>query len=272
MPNKLHQHAIDFAPNIQRDRDGLEIESIRSELEFYDDLKDAQAFKNSVLIRASAKHRAQTHERAQSKDRKYSRENVKIAGEEALYSRFFQARSLKYSHEKFDGTVSESFDREVFMMADAVTILPYDPIHDRILIIEQLRAGPLARGDVRPWMYEAVAGRIESGQTPEEAGERELFEEAGLRLKAIEKIAEYYPSPGAISEYLYSYLAIVDLENVELKIGGLEIENEDISSRIIDFEELMQMCDSGQLDTGPLYLSALWLSRHRDRLQQQYAL
>ena len=55
--------------------------------------------------------------------------------------------------------MSDEVNRAVFISGDAVTVLPYDPRRDRVLLIEQFRAGPFARGDDQPWLLEAIAGR-----------------------------------------------------------------------------------------------------------------
>ena len=39
---------------------------------------------------------------------------------------------------------------------------------------------------------------------------REAREESGLALGALHKVADYYPSPGAVTEYLYSFVAEAD--------------------------------------------------------------
>ena len=60
--------------------------------------------------------------------------------------------------------------RAAFVSGDAVTVLPYDPLRDRVLVVEQFRAGPQARGDAQAWQMEAIAGRIDPGETPEASG------------------------------------------------------------------------------------------------------
>ena len=124
---------------------------------------------------------------------------------------FLGLEVLTLTHSRFDGTTSPPIIREVMLSGDAVTVLPYDPVRDRVLLIEQMRAGPLGRGDPLPWQLEAIAGRIDPGETPEDAARREAVEEAGLNLGKLHKVAEYYPTPGAMAEYLYSYVAICDL-------------------------------------------------------------
>ena len=80
----------------------------------------------------------------------------------------------------FGGGQSAPLLREVFVATDAALVLPYDPLRDRVLLVEQFRMGPYGRGDPRPFLLEPVAGRIDAGETPEEAARRE-----GLRHKLL---------------------------------------------------------------------------------------
>ena len=96
------------------------------------------------------------------------------------------------------------------MATDAALVLPYDPLRDRLLLVEQFRMGPYGRGDPRPWMLEPVAGRIDAGETPEETARRECREEARLDLRGLEKISTHYCTPGYSTEvfHLFSGCAI----------------------------------------------------------------
>lgn len=194
--------------------------------------------------------------------------DIEVIDRSIPYSNYFAATELTLTHTRFDGTRSEPMQRAVFLMADAVTVLPYDPKRDRVLVVEQFRAGPFARGDQNPWMFEPIAGRVDPGQTPEQTAHREAEEEAKLALKELHLVGSYYPSPGAITENLTSFVAIADLPDDITGVSGLEHEQEDISSSLMSFDTLMELADQGALDTGPLFTSALWLARHRDRLRQ----
>ncbi|MEL7115301.1 MAG: NUDIX domain-containing protein, partial [Pseudomonadota bacterium] len=166
----------------------------------------------------------------------------------------------------FNGEMSETVKRAAFVSGDAVTVLPYDPRRDRVLVIEQFRFAPFVRGDRHPWSLEPVAGRIDAGETPEEAVRREMREEVSLDLGALHHIGSYYPSPGAVTEYLYSYIGIADLPDKAAGIGGLEDEAEDIRGMLLGFDELMALVSSSEAQNGPLILSALWLAAHRSDL------
>jgi nudix-type nucleoside diphosphatase (YffH/AdpP family) len=185
------------------------------------------------------------------------------------YSKFFSMTDYEVSFRRFDGTMSEPIDRAVFMGTDAALVLPYDPVRDRVMVVEQLRLGPVARGDAKPWQLEPIAGRVDGGESPEATAHREAKEEAGLALRGLENIGGCYSSPGASTEYFHLFLGIADLPDDIVGVSGLADEAEDIRSYLHDFDGLMSLVDAQQLDNAPLVLMALWLARHRDRLRAQ---
>ena len=130
-----------------------------------------------------------------------------------------------------------------------------------------VKFGPLARGDHQMWSIEAIAGRIDPGETPQDAARREAEEEAGLTLGGLLEVAQYYPSPGAISEYLYSYVALTDLPEGSAGVFGLAEEAENIRGHLITFDRLMELVASGEVSNAPLILTALWLARERPQLR-----
>lgn len=193
--------------------------------------------------------------------------DVQIATRSQPYAGFFAIEEQELRHRRFDGSLSAPLHRTAFVSGDVVTVLPYDPLRDRVLLVEQFRFGPHVRGDANPWKLEAIAGRIDAGEAPEDAARREAMEEAGLALDQLVPIAEYYPTPGAFAEYLYSYLALVDLPDSVAGQFGLAEEAEDIRAHLVAFDHLMALCQSGEIDNAPLLLAALWLSAQRGALR-----
>lgn len=194
-------------------------------------------------------------------------DSVEALGVETPHAGFFRTRGYHLRHPRFDGTPSPVLHREVFVATDAALVLPYDPLRDRLLLIEQFRMGPYGRGDPRPWMLEPVAGRIDAGETPEETALRECREEARLDLRGLEKISTHYCTPGYSTEVFHLFLGLCDLPDVAQGQGGLETENEDIRSHVIDFDRAMALLRSGEANNGPLVLSLIWLERERARLR-----
>lgn len=231
--------------------------------------KEVAPFAAQVLGRAWQRLRARNHPRpSMVRGETPPLDAIEVTRRKIGYLGYFAVEDNLYTQPRFDGGRMEDVPRMVFMMADAVTVLPYDPVRDRVLVVEQMRYGPLARGDRAPWVLEPIAGRLDAGETPETTARREAEEEAGVKLSELHLIGEHYVSPGAVSECLVSYVGEADLPDGSEGVSGLDIEQEDIRSHLLSFDRLMELCDAGALDTSPLYLSALWLARHRERLRR----
>ncbi|MEW9918825.1 NUDIX domain-containing protein [Marimonas sp. MJW-29] len=221
------------------------------------------------VIRARASSRVRAKSSLHGADTFEGR--VQVHARERPYSQFFAVDDYRISHEKYDGSMSEVLDRAVFVAADAALVLPYDPLRDRVLLVEQIRLGPLGRGDRTLWQFEPIAGRIDPGETPEQTARREAMEEADIEIGALEKIAEIYPSPGTSSEFYYLYLGRADLSDDITGTSGLEAEHENIRSHLVSFADLMDRIGRFDVANAPLALAAYYLATHRDRLRSEWA-
>ena len=193
--------------------------------------------------------------------------DVVIEAHRQPYAYFFAVEEYDMRHRRFDGAMSGILNRATFVSGDAAVVLPYDPVTDRVMIVEQFRPGPLSRGDTQPWQLEPIAGRIDPGETPEQAARREAVEEAGISLGALLPVANFYPSPGAKTEYLYSFVGIADLSDTRPRIAGLADEGEDIRAHVLSFDALMALVQSGEVATAPLIMTAFWLEHRRAALR-----
>lgn len=180
---------------------------------------------------------------------------------------FFRMVDFEVSHRRFDGEMSETLHREVFVGYDAALVLPYDPVTDRVLLIEQMRNGVMLRGDPHPWVLEPIAGMVDALETPEDCVRREAQEEAGLDLTTLSLIARVYASPGYSTDFFHCYLGQCSLPEEKSWLGGLESESEDIRSHVISFERSMELLESGEINVGPTAMMLMWLARHREELR-----
>lgn len=228
-----------------------------------------QVARRFPIIRARAQSfvRALARHRPTASSSVLGRDDVRIDQLDRPYEKFFTIEEYSTAFRRFDGSWSDPGLRAVFRAADAVTVLPYDPIRDTVMLIEQVRIGAYAHGDTQPWLLEPVAGIVDAGETYEETARREAREEAHIDVTALHHIAGYYPSPGGVAQYLVSYLGIADLHENGKRIGGLHHEGEDIRNLLVPYDALVGMLDGGELVNAPLILSVQWLMRHRDRLR-----
>ncbi|WP_226780757.1 NUDIX domain-containing protein [Oceaniglobus trochenteri] len=216
----------------------------------------------TIRVRAASSLRAETREVA---GEPFGRSAVTTIAARRPYVNFFAVEEQELSHRRFDGTQSGVMTRAGFLMGDAVTVLPYDPVRDRVLLVEQFRYGIYLRGDPAPWSLEPVAGRIDPGEDPETAVRREAQEEAGLEMGRLHHVANHYPSPAAVTEFLFSYVGLCDLPGLTPGAGGLDSEHEDIRTHVMAFDDLMARIGQGVITNTPLLLTAYWLLNERSR-------
>ncbi|WP_295049221.1 NUDIX domain-containing protein [uncultured Paracoccus sp.] len=191
-------------------------------------------------------------------------EDVQMIARDEAFAGYFAVQVCHLRHRTHAGGMTPALRREVFVSGDAVVVLPWDPLRDRVLLIEQFRMAPMLRRDPQPWLLEPVAGRVDAGETVEDAARREAQEEADLTLTRLFPAINHYPSPGALGEYLYLFVGIADLPDGIEGVHGLEAEAEDIRGHLIPRAELTRMTLGGQVANGPLAMIALWLEvRHR---------
>ena len=183
------------------------------------------------------------------------------------YTGFFGFDELRLRHETFEGAMSDVLDRSVFVSSDAALVLPFDPVRDRVLLVEQVRMGPIGRHDPVAWQLEPVAGLIDPGETPGDTARREAREEAGLEFHHLEAVGDYYASPGATTEYFHMFVGLCDLPSTQARIGGEADEGENIRTHVMPFDALLDMADDGRTGNVPLTMLTYWLARHRDRLR-----
>ncbi|MCC5964081.1 MAG: NUDIX domain-containing protein, partial [Rhodobacteraceae bacterium] len=223
-----------------------------------------------ALAHAASRLRAESEPQQARLRGAWGRGDIRPLRETRPYAWFFAVSEDDLQFRQFDGVWSAKVKRAAFVMSDAVTVLPYDPARDAVMLVEQFRYGPWIRGAQNAWSLEPIAGRVDPGETPPEAALREAQEEARLTLapEALLPIGNCYPSPGAVTEFLYQYVVLCDLPEGAEGISGLDSEAEDIRSHILPFDRLMRLVAAGEVQNGPLLLSAYWLAANRDRLRQ----
>ena len=191
---------------------------------------------------------------------------IQVENIQREYLGFFALNQINLKYSQFNGGISELKNRVILMGSEASLILPYDPVLDKVLLVEQFRIGPFCRGDRAPWVFEPVAGIIEVGETPDEAAKREVFEEAGLEVTQLVKMGSGYPNPGEATSYFYNYIAIVDLSEYSPGIYGAKNEGEDIRTHVIDFNTVLNWSVSNKLRVLPLNTMVLWLALNKLKL------
>ena len=198
----------------------------------------------------------------------FAKNDVEIIARETLYSGFFSMDLYRFRHRLFNGEMSGEIRREIFERGHAGVLLPFDPVRDEVVLVEQIR---IAAYDVSesPWLLEMVAGMIEEGETVEDVARREALEEAGLVVGRTKPVLSYLASPGGTSERLSIMVGEVDATTAE-GIHGLADENEDIRVHVVSREQAYQWVEEGKIDNAASVIALQWLQLHYQTLRNEW--
>lgn len=188
---------------------------------------------------------------------------VKLSEHRVLFKSYFQLDLYRLSYKRFDGTWSAVVDREVFERGQAAALIPYDPVRDEIVLIEQFRPGALAAGR-QPWLYEIVAGIIDDDESAQQVAHRESAEETGMNVLFSEFICDYLVSPGGASEVCHLFAGCVDARSAS-KFAGISDEAEDIKVHVMSAAKAFGLLHDNRINNAVSIIALQWLE-HRHQL------
>ena len=191
---------------------------------------------------------------------RFGAQDVRVLQDEPVWSGHYAMRRLTLQYRSFAGGWNEPVTRELFDRGDAVGVLPYDPVTDSLVLIEQFRPGAL-RGNDSPWMLELIAGVVEPGESDEDVVHREAMEEAGC--------ATVFPSAGACSEQVRLFCGRVSSAAIgDLK--GLAEEGEDILVHSVPRQDALDLLAADRIPNGHTLISLLWFQNQVQALRERW--
>jgi ADP-ribose pyrophosphatase len=128
---------------------------------------------------------------------------------------------------------------EIVRHAASVVLIPVQD-DGRVVIVKQYRA-PLDRE-----MWEFPAGRLDEGESAENAARRECEEEIGLVPHRLERVRGLYPAPGFCDEELI-FFRVSELGKPPADSPHKPDEDEDITTRIVTIAEARAMVERGEI-------------------------
>lgn len=198
----------------------------------------------------------------------FAKNDVEIIARETLYSGFFSMELYRFRHRLFNGEMSGEIKREIFERGHAAVLLPYDPVRDEVVLVEQVRIAAYDTSET-PWLLEMVARMIEEGESVEDVARREALEEAGLVVGRTKPVLSYLASPGGTTERSSIMVGEVDATTAE-GIHGLADENEDIRVHVVSRELAYQWVEEGKIDNAASVIALQWLQLHYQTLRHEW--
>jgi ADP-ribose pyrophosphatase len=199
--------------------------------------------------------------------------DVVIDSERRAWAGRFPLDVVQFRHRRFDGAMSGPRTWELWRRGQAAALLPYDPVADVVVLIEQFRFPALAAG-LDPVLVELPAGLCEDNEDPVDTIRREMHEEMGMVADRIERIGGFLLTPGGADELCHLYVGRVvappaDGEGI-VGHAGEASEQEDIRVRVWDAGEAIAAAFAGCFTNSVTAIGLFWLASRRDWLRQQW--
>src|SRR5437667_996203 len=151
----------------------------------------------------------------------------------------------------FDVTVDtvregdQTYVREVVHHPGSAVILP--AFDDGTIALVRLYRHPAVR-----YLFELPAGTLNAKERPEHGAARELEEELGVVAGKLEKLCEFFVSPGFLSEKMWLYLA-TDLKETKQRLE----EDELIEVVRLPIDRALQMITDGEIEDAKTIIGLL---------------
>ncbi|MGI9164953.1 MAG: NUDIX hydrolase [Pyrinomonadaceae bacterium] len=130
----------------------------------------------------------------------------------------------------------KTYQREVVHHPGSAVIVP--AFEDGTVALVRQYRHPAVR-----YLLEVPAGTLNRGERPEEGAARELEEELGYVAGRLEKLSEFYVSPGFCEEKMWIYLATEMIETKQ------QLEEDEIVDVVrLPFSQALEMISAGEIE------------------------
>jgi ADP-ribose pyrophosphatase len=138
-----------------------------------------------------------------------------------------------------------TYQREVVHHHGSAVILPV--FEDGTVALVRQYRHPAVR-----YLLEAPAGSLDEGERPEDGAMRELQEELGLTAGRLEKLSEFFVSPGFCEEKMWVFLA------TELTEGRQNPEEDEVLEVVrLPIDEALEMISSSEIQDAKTIIALI---------------
>ena len=107
----------------------------------------------------------------------------------------FEGRVFRVEQDRVRLPTGRDATLDIVRHRGSVVLIP-QPSRNQIILIRQYRYA------IGRWIWELPAGTLDPGESARHAARRECAEEIGLSPGRVQKLAEYYPTPGFCDEVM----------------------------------------------------------------------
>jgi ADP-ribose pyrophosphatase len=199
--------------------------------------------------------------------------DITVLSDARVWNGRFPLDLVRFHHRRFDGAQSGEKTWEVWRRGRAAAVLPYDPVADAVVLIEQFRLPALVAG-LEPILVELPAGLCDDGESPEDTARREAREEMGLEVGTLRRIANVLLTPGGADETCALYAGRIDVPQADADgiagHAGMADEHEDIRVRVWSADRAIAAALAGEMTNSVTMIGLLWLAMERPTLRKEW--
>lgn len=176
---------------------------------------------------------------------------------------------VRFRHRRFDGAWSGVRTWELWRRGRAAAVLPYDPVQDAVVLIEQFRLPALAAG-LDPVLVEVPAGLCDGSESPEQTVRREAQEEMALSPDRLIRIGDFLLTAGGSDELCTLFVGRVRAPVAPGAVvghAGMANEHEDIRVRVWSAVEAIGAALAGRIPNSVAAIALMWLNARRTELR-----
>lgn len=140
----------------------------------------------------------------------------------------------------------ENQSREAYDRGNGAVVLLYNLSKKTVILTRQFRMPTYINKNPDGMMIEACAGLLDDND-PKTTIIKEIEEETGYRITAVEKVFESYMSPGSVTEILHFFIASYSEKQKVSEGGGAEDETENIEVLEYTFAEALRLVKTGEI-------------------------
>jgi ADP-ribose pyrophosphatase len=189
---------------------------------------------------------------------------VEVISHARVFDGFYKVDEGEFRFERHDGSMSPVTRRLVFERGDSAAAIVVNAGRRTVYLTEQFRYATLEKAG--GWLVEVAAGAIDEGETPDQSIRREIREELGFEVEALEEVADFFVSPGSTSERIFVFCAVVSDAGRVASGGGLASEGEDIKVMEWRLDDFLARLDARELKDAKTIIAGNWLKANLEKV------
>jgi len=171
--------------------------------------------------------------------------NIKILKKDKSYDGFNKINNYLFEFNNFANTEKLLCEKEIFERKDAIAVVLYDDINDKLLLIQQFRPGCYVKKGIA-YPFEIVAGLIDKNESMEKTIIRETKEESGIEITQIVKLCSFFPEISFSTREIHIFCGKFDSAKTQ-DYAGLEEENENTKIFLFSRREIKNMLKKNEI-------------------------